>query len=197
MSIYSIKPAFQKRLVSTRDALVKQHVTADSLTALALLLSVLGGLLLILSSRSRWLLLVIPFLAMGRIALNALDGMVAVADGSARPYGEVLNEVCDRLSDSAWFISLAFMVGPVISLGALVLVLISSYIGTVVKAAGGSRVYSGIMGKADRMILLSIAAVAALFYGERPLYIFVLVVLVATPITAVQRLFLGRKQLAP
>jgi CDP-diacylglycerol--glycerol-3-phosphate 3-phosphatidyltransferase len=197
VSIYSIKPAFQRRLLFARDVFVRRGISADSLTALGLGLSTMGAIALVLSNQMPLLLFTIPVWAMGRIALNALDGMVAVADGSARPYGEVLNEVCDRLSDTAWFIALAILVDPVMALGALVLILISSYIGTVVKAAGGTRIYSGTMGKADRMILLSIASVAAYFWGLRALTLFVLLVLIATPLTALQRLFLGRKQLAP
>lgn len=42
-----------------------------------------------------------------RLALNALDGLVARDLGPARPWGEVLNEVSDRLADLALFVGAA------------------------------------------------------------------------------------------
>lgn len=79
MGIYAIKPAFQRSLIGTRDRLVSAGVSADALTFLALLLSIVGGVCLAISDRARWTLLIVPLLAMGRITLNALDGMVAMA----------------------------------------------------------------------------------------------------------------------
>jgi phosphatidylglycerophosphate synthase len=47
-------------------------------------------------------------LAIGRLAANALDGLVARRTGLARPWGEVYNECCDRISDTLIFVGLAF-----------------------------------------------------------------------------------------
>ena len=57
-------------------------------------------------------------------------------------------------------------------LGAVVIVvmLLSSYLGTAAKAAGGKRQYVGVMGKADRMIYLSIASLLAFLLPALPIY---------------------------
>ncbi|MCA1838853.1 MAG: CDP-alcohol phosphatidyltransferase family protein [Actinomycetota bacterium] len=182
-------------MTRARDLLIRLGVKADSITATALLLSVAGALCFMFAGWLRWLLLLVPFLAMGRITLNALDGMVAVADGSARPYGEVLNETCDRLSDVVWFIGLGSVTFFRPAAAALAMVLLSSYIGTVAKAAGGSRIYAGVMGKADRMIVVSIASASAYFVGERALKAGVWVILAGSAVTAIQRLFISRRML--
>lgn len=198
MGIYSIKPAFQRSLLGTCKRLVKAEVSADFLTLLALLMSILGGLCLAYSERARWTLLVVPFLAMGRITLNALDGMVAVAASTASPFGEVKNEVADRLSDIAWFAGLSFVVQPALALTALVVVLLNSYIGTVSKAAGGPRLYIGIMGKADRMALLSLSALLEFGWVMDQPYLryFNYLVIFGGLVTGVQRLIAAKRNLA-
>ena len=165
MGIYQVKPRFQRSLRGAEVFLVDHRVHPDYVTFAALGLSVCGGVALYTSRWALWLLLIIPLVAIGRTALNALDGLVARGTGLARPWGEVLNELCDRLSDVALFVGVALAPGSSLFLGAaaLVLMLLSSYVGITSQAAGGPRQYGGVMCKADRMILLSIAAVAAAF----------------------------------
>lgn len=196
MGIYSVKPAFQRRLTVVRDWCIRRGVRADALTVTGVVFSIVGGAALYLSEYQRWLLLLVPVLAMGRITMNALDGMVASATGSARPFGEVFNEFADRLSDVAWFTGLAVAIDSRAALYALVIVLLSSYLGTVTKAAGGSRIYGGVMGKADRMIAFSVFALGAYFWGPRSLEILVWVVLGGAVITIVQRMVIARRSLA-
>jgi hypothetical protein len=64
-----------------------------------------------------------------------------------------------------------------------------SYLGTAAKAAGGKRQYIGVMGKADRMIYLSVAAVLAVLLPGLPVFSFYLaIVLLGLSATIVQRL---------
>lgn len=191
MGIYAIKPRFQQALLTVERPLVRRRVHPDVLTLSALCLSVLGGLALYASSWAAWVLLAVPFVAIARTALNALDGMVAKDLGVARPWGEVLNELCDRLSDVALFSGAAFAVGSHAGLGAaaLVAMLLVSYAGTVAKAAGGRRQYGGVMGKADRMIYLSAASVAAFALPDTPVFTYFLIaVLAGLVVTLAQRL---------
>ncbi|MBZ4166385.1 hypothetical protein JYG49_24430, partial [Escherichia fergusonii] len=71
----------------------------------ALLLAIPGAIAVSFSSQAGmlWLLCSTPITAIGRLMLNALDGMVAKDTGVARPWGEVLNEFCDRLADLTIF----------------------------------------------------------------------------------------------
>lgn len=190
MGIYAIKPRFQRALGGVERLLVQRGVHPDHLTLCALLVSLIGGAALAASGAHPWLLLLVPPVAMGRTALNALDGLVARRTGLARPWGEVLNETCDRLSDVALFGGVA-VAGSDARLGAVALVamLLSSYVGTASKAAGGRRQYGGVMGKADRMLYLSIAAVPAFLLPGVPVFSYFLIVVTAgLCVTIAQRL---------
>jgi CDP-diacylglycerol--glycerol-3-phosphate 3-phosphatidyltransferase len=197
MGIYALKPAFRRRISRLADALVRSNVSADALTWAALIMSLVGGTALAISSRSQWTLFAVPILALARITLNALDGMVAAAAGTARPFGEFFNELTDRIADAAWFTGLGFVVGFPLALGALAGVLITSYAGTAVKAAGGTRIYGGLMGKADRMILLAIASVVAGFFGTRVLTIFCWTVAAGIVLTLAERIVVAHRELTP
>jgi CDP-diacylglycerol--glycerol-3-phosphate 3-phosphatidyltransferase len=163
--IYLLKPAFQRSLGGIERWLIARRVHPDWLTGAALVLSIGGGVCLYLAPGQPWLLALVPVVAIVRTALNALDGLVARETGLARPWGEVLNELSDRVADVALFGGLA-LAGPanlVLGLGAIVAMLLSSYLAILSKAAGGRRQYLGPMGKADRMVLLVVGAVCALF----------------------------------
>ncbi|MBI4311538.1 MAG: CDP-alcohol phosphatidyltransferase family protein [Chloroflexi bacterium] len=167
MNLYAIKPRFQQALRSIERPLVRRRVHPDVLTLSALGLSILGGVSIAASRWQPWLLLPVPAVVFLRLALNALDGMVAKDLDVARPWGEVLNEFSDRLSDLALFGGLATLPGVSLPLAASViaLMMLASYAGILSKAAGGPRQYGGLMGKADRMLLLAAASVAAFFAG--------------------------------
>ena len=199
MRIYSIKPKFQKFLNPVKSIFVRLGVHPTTINILALLISLAGGLLIYYSSFNIWLLAYIPFIAFIRTALNALDGMVAreMKVGNQK-FGEVLNEFIDRLSDTAFFLGIAFAayVNASLAFGALVGVLLVSYIGIVGKAAGGSRQYVGLMGKADRMFWLSVACVAILIFGSLEIMNwFLWFVIVFSIITIFMRFFAIKKEL--
>lgn len=162
--LYAIKPRFQRGLRPVEDWLVGRRVHPDILTLAAPALAVLGGAALALAPAAPGLLLIVPVVALGRTALNALDGLVARRLGLARPWGEVLNELCDRLADVALIGAVLLVPGVNLLLGAaaLVAMLLASYAGILGKAAGGRRQYGGLLGKADRMLALALAAPLAL-----------------------------------
>jgi CDP-diacylglycerol--glycerol-3-phosphate 3-phosphatidyltransferase len=188
--IYQIKPAFQRSLGGMVEWLVARRVHPDWLTYLALALSVGGGVCLFLAPEQPWLLVVIPFVAVVRTALNALDGLVAVRSGLARPWGEVLNEFCDRLADVSLLagMALAGSAIPVLGAATIVAMLLCSYLAILSKAAGGRRQYAGPMGKADRMAILAVVAPLGLFAPLELVYnAFLGLVLVGLVVTIVQR----------
>jgi CDP-diacylglycerol--glycerol-3-phosphate 3-phosphatidyltransferase len=162
---YLLKPAFQRSLGGIDRRLVERRVHPDWLTWLALVLSIGGGICLYVASEQRWLLALVPVVAVVRTALNALDGLVARTLGLARPWGEVLNELSDRVADVALIGGLALASPANLLLGvcALTAMLLSSYLAILSKAAGGRRQYMGPMGKADRMVLLAIGAPCGFF----------------------------------
>ncbi|HMA34825.1 MAG TPA: CDP-alcohol phosphatidyltransferase family protein [Chloroflexia bacterium] len=189
--IYRIKPRFQVALGGVEAYLVRRRVHPDVLTLGALGLALVGGGALWAANGLHPLLLLLAPIALARTALNALDGLVARGTGLARPWGEVLNEFSDRLADVALFAGVALAPGSSPALGAVVLVtmLLSSYLGTVAKAAGGRRQYGGVMGKADRMLYLGVAAVLAFLLPAVPVFsTFLVVVFAGLIVTLGQRL---------
>ena len=115
MGIYAVKPAFQRTLLPVQNILIERGVHPDAITLGALAISAATGLALSqVADEPRWLLLA-PAAALGRTALNALDGLVAKAPGKARPWGEVLNEFSDRLADVALLGGLGSVQGAVIA----------------------------------------------------------------------------------
>lgn len=74
MTLYQIKPLFQSLLRPTMFWLYKHHVTANHITLAALALSLITGLLLVAQPI---LFLLLPIVLFIRMALNALDGMLA------------------------------------------------------------------------------------------------------------------------
>lgn len=76
VSIYDLKPKFQNLLRPTVNKLSAAGVSENQITILAMLLSFLAGGLVYLFSNWQWLLLIIPFVLLIRMALNAIDGMI-------------------------------------------------------------------------------------------------------------------------
>jgi CDP-diacylglycerol--glycerol-3-phosphate 3-phosphatidyltransferase len=165
--LYGIKPRFQSVLAPLADGLAAHRVHPDVLTYAAVGCALLGGAALVLSPSAPALLLMVPVLVSARLALNALDGMVAQRMNVARPWGKVLNEFCDRLADLAFLAPLAVLPGaiPLLVTAALCSTLLVSFLGVLAEAAGAARQFGGTMGKADRMACLGVAATLSFVSG--------------------------------
>src|SRR6185436_4340572 len=100
-SVYDLKPAFQGVLRPLTRTLAAGGVTANQVTLAAALLSIAtGGLLAARADAPRvWLL--VPAVLFVRMALNAIDGMLAREHGQKSRLGGRLNEICDVVSDAA------------------------------------------------------------------------------------------------
>jgi CDP-diacylglycerol---glycerol-3-phosphate 3-phosphatidyltransferase len=151
-SIYSLKPLFQAQLRPLVRVLARAGVTANQVTLFACGLSVGTGSALAVRIESRAMLAVLPALLFVRMALNAIDGMLAREFAQRSDLGTYLNELTDVVSDA--FLYLPFALLPefdTLWMGALiVLAVMSEMAGTVAVMAGASRRYDGPMGKSDR-----------------------------------------------
>lgn len=108
MSLYQLKPKFQDQLRPVSNSLVAHNFTANQVTVSAVLLSV--GTAYVIAKpateqQALWLLL--PSSLFVRMALNAIDGMMAREHGQASTLGAVLNEVGDIIADTVLITSLA------------------------------------------------------------------------------------------
>ncbi|HEY2702330.1 MAG TPA: hypothetical protein VGL20_01445 [Candidatus Dormibacteraeota bacterium] len=197
MGVYAVKPRFRRSLRGVEGRLIARGATADGITLAGLAGSLAIAGAVAGSAAVPLLLVAVPPLAAGRLACNALDGMVAATRGTARPAGQVLNEMTDRVSDCAIVVAVAVRAGaPWAGLAALTLMLLGSAVGVASAAAGGRRQYGGVMGKADRMVLLAVAAPAALLTRVDPaLSVWLVAVAGGAAITLVQRSLAIRSEL--
>ena len=108
MSLYQLKTQFQNQLRPISNTLVEQNITANQVTVSAVLLSIGTAYIIAkLAAEQQRLWLLLPSSLFVRMALNAIDGMMAREHGQASRLGAVLNEVGDMVADTALLASLA------------------------------------------------------------------------------------------
>lgn len=151
-SIYDLKPKFQNLLRPITRALAGAGVTANHVTVAALLLSVAAGDCIVFYPAERWPLILMGPVLFVRMALNAIDGMLAREHGMKSALGAVLNEIGDVVADAALYLPLALVPGfdAMFVVAAVVLGVFTEMTGVVGVQIGASRRYDGPFGKSDR-----------------------------------------------
>ena len=99
--------------------------------------------------------------------LDLLDGALAREQNVASKAGDLLDHVLDRYADIVIIAGLAAGIGRYgIGLAAVTGVLMTSYLGTQAQAVGLDRVYGGVLGRADRLVLVGIVGAVVAFVPE-------------------------------
>ncbi|MBI0539528.1 CDP-alcohol phosphatidyltransferase family protein [Roseomonas sp. KE2513] len=171
MTLYALKPRFQALLRPLVLRLAAAGVTANQVTVSAAAGSVLlGGLIAWQAGVSPEIfVLLAPWLLL-RMALNAVDGMLAREHGQRSRLGALLNELGDVVSDAALYAPFALLLpfGPG-GIGAVVLLsTLSEFTGVLGPAIGASRRYDGPFGKSDRALLFGALGLWAGLAGGLP-----------------------------
>ncbi len=164
-SIYDLKPRFQALLRPTIRALAAAHVTPNVVTLVALVGSATVGVAIAMNPDAPAVLLLLPAWLFVRMALNAIDGMMARELEMSTSLGAVLNEVGDVLSDFFLYAPLA-VIAPAATwhiVGFSIGAMLTEFCGVVTRALGGTRRYDGPMGKSDRAF--AVGAVALLTFA--------------------------------
>ncbi len=161
-SIYDLKPAFQGLLRPMVATLAAKGVTANQVTIGATLLSAVVGGLIAAYPQQRWPLLLVPLALFVRMALNAIDGMLAREFKMQSALGGFLNELGDVFSDSFLYLPFALIPGipPLWIIAIVLLAVISEMTGVVAVQIGAERRYDGPMGKSDRAFVFGALALA-------------------------------------
>ncbi len=119
----------------------------------------------------RYIVLAVAF-AMLRLWLNMFDGMVALAAGKASKKGEIVNDLPDRVSDVLIFVGVAHSgwCNAFYAYWVAIAAVIVAYVGLFGQAVGLKREFSGVMAKPWRIVVLSIGALATMFFvlNSRP-----------------------------
>ena len=167
------------------------NINPASVSLASLLLAFVAAYFLFMSS---WLLAAI-FIGASAL-LDALDGEIARKYKRETKLGDFLDHVLDRIADSAFLIALASNpnIPGTLALLTLAAVLLVSYLGTEAQALTGKRLYTALVGRADRLVILFVAAIAQIFYANAILYALYLI-LILSAVTFLQRFYLTAKQL--
>jgi CDP-diacylglycerol--glycerol-3-phosphate 3-phosphatidyltransferase len=153
-SVYQLKPAFQSLLRPIVNWLARTGVTANQVTIAALLLSLSTGHVIARTHGGPSLLL-LPVVLFVRMALNAMDGMLAREHNQKSALGAILNELGDVVADVGLYLPLAVVPGfdPWLVVGVVILSILIEMTGVVGVQIGASRRYDGPLGKSDRAFL--------------------------------------------
>lgn len=170
MSIYALKPRFQQLLRPAVRALHRRGISANQVTLAACAVSLLLGLLLCaLADSPHWFWL-LPLWFFLRMALNAVDGMLAREFGQQSALGGYLNEITDVAADAALYLPFAF-IAPFggLQIGLLIfLAAMSEFCGVLGQVHGNGRRYDGPMGKSDRAFVFGALALWYALAGSLP-----------------------------
>ena len=121
-------------------------LSPNAVTLLALALNLVGAWLLAVGGRRPALfLLAIVFIAVAGFA-DALDGIVARLQNRESRFGDFLDHICDRISDTA--LGACWMIGnevrePLV-VTAVIVIMLNGYIGTQIEATFRQRNYESL-----------------------------------------------------
>ena len=174
-TIYDLKPKFQGLLRPIVVKLANKGISANQVTWFAMLLSLLCGVLIYLSSGAMWSLLLLPIVLFLRMGLNAIDGMLAREHDMRTKKGAMLNEMTDVVSDTVMYLPLAIspLVSPRLLIAFVIIGIFTEMAGVVAQTINNDRRYDGPMGKSDRAFAIGLLAILLAFQLLSPIWIIV------------------------
>ena len=155
LTLYALKPRFQAWLRPLVGIIARAGITANQVTVAAAVISLVVGACVAWRLPDTRAFLLIPLWMLLRMALNAIDGMLAREFGQQSHLGAYLNELSDVIADTALYLPFAFIApfAPAWVGAVIVLAVISEYAGALGAMVGASRRYEGPMGKSDRALV--------------------------------------------
>ena len=167
MTIYDLKPRFQALLRPLLKRFYDAGITANQVTLAALVASILVGIILVISPNPT-LFIILPFFLFIRMALNAIDGLLAREYQQQSKLGALLNESGDIISDAALYLPFALLTGaiPWLIVLTVFLAVLSEFCGVLAQTIGTDRRYDGPMGKSDRAFLFGTYALVIAIWPQ-------------------------------
>lgn len=202
MTFNTLRPFASKVIEPLADFFIRYEVSPNAVSIISLICAFFAGVSFYYSPASREFILLAGILVILNSIFDALDGVIARKSNKATPRGDFLDHVIDRYSD-VFIICSIFFAGYAswqIGVAAIVGVLLTSYLGTQAQALNLGRYYGGIMGRADRLVVIILAAFGnfvfpVLIAGFSILGWAVILIAVTSHVTAVQRIYYIWKEL--
>ncbi len=187
------------------------NVNPNIVSGIALSFALAAGIAFYVSYMAHWLLILAVLFTFLNALFDALDGKIARLTEKSSAKGDFLDHVLDRYADIFILggIALSPYCNQLIGMIAVLGVLLLSYMGTQAQAVGCRREYGGILGRADRLVLLIIVPIVQFIFlifipdGKIGVYNMRFTILeymmiwfaIAGNITAIQRIFSTWKKL--
>lgn len=129
-----------------RPLALHSPLSANSITVLALAMSLGAAMTLALARSDARLFLLAPVIVAVAGLFDAFDGIVARVRHEETSYGDFLDHLFDRISDSALMAGYLYGAGvrPELGYPALIAVIMAGYTGTQIEATFGTRSYEGV-----------------------------------------------------
>jgi archaetidylinositol phosphate synthase len=202
MTLDRLRPLANRGLEPFVNLSVKLGVTPNTVSVIALLFAFGGGAAIAYGPERSILYLVGAVLVFLNGWLDLLDGALARRLETDSPAGDLLDHALDRYADIALIVGLTAAIDRwIFGLAAITGVLMTSYLGTQAEAVGLDRVYGGLLGRADRLALIGIAAGLSALVSAAPLGLTIvgwtLVIFAAVGhLTALQRFYYSFRALS-
>jgi len=187
---------YRKNVDSLLTALARpfMRTNPNTLTLFAFLFASLGGLCYYLTWYHAFFLLFSFIFIFLSSFMDALDGKLARLKGVAGKRGDFLDHLLDRYSDTVLILGIALSPysSPLLGLFAITGVYLTSYVGTQAEVEGVKRIYGGILGRADRMLILILLPLIQYFWWGYHFSVsswILLIFAILGHITAIQRIF--------
>jgi CDP-diacylglycerol--glycerol-3-phosphate 3-phosphatidyltransferase len=191
ISVYQLKPKFQQLLRPLTNGLANAGVTANQVTVFAMLLSIATGAVILWQQSLVWFYL-LPIVLFVRMALNAIDGMLAREHNQKSKLGAYLNELGDVVSDVALLLPLFIVpnVSPWLVGAFIFMAMVVEFVGAIAPMVGKERQYQGPMGKSDRALVLGLLGIVLPLWSAVSSYLdYVLIgAIVLSAVTMINRI---------
>lgn len=201
MTLDGLRPLADRVIRPFISGSKRAGLTPDAVSLLALLAALGAAGSFYLAGETRLAYLLGALLVFCNGMLDLLDGALARELDTSSSAGDLLDHVLDRYADIAVVAGLAAGIEAfALGFAAVTGVLMTSYLGTQAEAVGLDRVYGGLLGRADRLVLVGLVATVAAF-GDwtlqgLSLVGWLLVVFAAVGhLTALQRFYYARRDL--
>lgn len=166
ISVYQLKPRFQQLLTPALNRMHRAGITPNTITILAVVLSLMIGLAGWFAPQFHGLIWIVPAGLLLRMALNALDGMMARRFNMQSRLGEVLNELGDVVADMFVYLPLVIWLPRFAWMGwvFIIMAIINEFAGLLGKVVNNERRYDGPMGKSDRAFIIGLSGLLMGFW---------------------------------
>ncbi len=158
MVLNSLRPYVQKYIDAIAATMNSFGLTPNMLSVSSLVLSFTAGLAYFYSMQTDYLLLLAFLFVCLSSCFDAVDGALARLRGDASLRGDFLDHVVDRYADVFIICGIIFAghAPGVVGVLAITGILLSSYMGTQAQAVNLGRDYGGMLGRADRLMIVII-----------------------------------------